>query len=453
MPAHRATKRYMEAIPGGEVPACRQPTIQPADRSGAPTGTAIHYGSSARKASKGASMGFAPPRGSAANFLAGPPMERRLGRLPLAASAGGAGRQDGGGRGERTTAALRLLPGPKLGQRDLRRLRCLSGGTRQGQQALRGARHCSGQGTDGGGRLGADRLPSARGRGADGPDQEHQHDLGRQHREGAEEEGARADAGVAAPARRQRWGRGGHGGRGRRLRGREGRGHREVVEHRVLTAAIGGLLLAGALAVGPLAVHPHHLVAAPVADDGRHARRHRGVELGHAGVAANAGPEWAVLAVLGKRDLHGLQAARIVHGEVDGDLEGQLRVHALAAGAELLSAPVARPAPAEAAPAVAPAQAAMVRRGVQGGVPSIAIALLDVDLGAGPPADVVGVAVVVPTVGRILVLSHGGEVEGGVAAAAGLGEVRGVDEGLPPEVPRLVLGCVVLACSAVGSKV
>ena len=85
----------------------------------------------------------------------------------------------------------------------------------------------------------------------------------------------------------------------------------------------------------------------------------------------------------------------------------------------------------------------MVLGRVQSGVPSVHVALLNVDLGARAAADVVRVAVVVVAVRLQRILAHGDKVQRSVAATAGFRHVRGVLDGLAEEVEPDVVVVVV----------
>merc|ERR1719203_2453430 len=226
----------------------------------------------------------------------------------------------------------------------------------------------------------------------------------------------------------------------------------EIVELDRLGACRRVVAVAGALAVGALAVHPQHVVGAPVADDGRQAVRHGLGQLPNAIVAHQADGQLAVRRALGQLHLHAGQVALAVHGEGGGDLKRLVRVDARRAGPVICAGPVAGSIP-RGATAVAAAHAAGVVRGVQGRVPGEHVRLLDVDLHAGDATHVVRVAVVVLAVGHLVVLVQRRQVQRRVAAAAGPGEVDGVSERLAEQVERHVVLVAEAAVDAPGSEV
>mmetsp|Transcript_99925 Transcript_99925/g.278273 ORF Transcript_99925/g.278273 Transcript_99925/m.278273 type:complete len:227 (+) Transcript_99925:253-933(+) len=97
---------------------------------------------------------------------------------------------------------------------------------------------------------------------------------------------------------------------------------REVIELDGVRASL--LVIGGARshAIGPLAIHPQHVVAAPIAEDGRHAGRKGLRELAHARIAANARVELAGLALLGELYIHRGHVPLHVHWEGYSHLEG-----------------------------------------------------------------------------------------------------------------------------------
>mmetsp|Transcript_32753 Transcript_32753/g.77958 ORF Transcript_32753/g.77958 Transcript_32753/m.77958 type:complete len:212 (-) Transcript_32753:415-1050(-) len=192
-------------------------------------------------------------------------------------------------------------------------------------------------------------------------------------------------------------------------RGRERRHHREVVEAHGVTASLWGVLLTRTLPVQAFPVQPEHVATAPVAHNRRHASCKCCIQFGHGSVSTDAKPQMA--SRLAKGHLHGFQHARnIIHREINGDRKGHIGVNAPRARAKLLGRPLPGPVPVGTPAAVAFAQATVVLGTMQGGLEGEAVALLDVNLSAGLTANAVGITVVVPTIGRPLVLAHGGEV-------------------------------------------
>mmetsp|Transcript_29533 Transcript_29533/g.75162 ORF Transcript_29533/g.75162 Transcript_29533/m.75162 type:complete len:200 (-) Transcript_29533:95-694(-) len=140
----------------------------------------------------------------------------------------------------------------------------------------------------------------------------------------------------------------------------------------------------------------------------------------------------------------------MVHGERHGHLKRPVRVDASRTGAVIGQLPIARAIPAGAAAADATAEAVVVLRRVQRGVPGFRVGLHDVDFSAAHTTNCVGIAVVVPACRFIVVLVHGGEVEGRVAAAGSLIEVNGVAHRLAQQFQsKVLLAGVEARCASV----
>mmetsp|Transcript_15291 Transcript_15291/g.35792 ORF Transcript_15291/g.35792 Transcript_15291/m.35792 type:complete len:285 (+) Transcript_15291:217-1071(+) len=214
--------------------------------------------------------------------------------------------------------------------------------------------------------------------------------------------------------------------------------HRETVEQDGLTAGPRRVRFARALSVFANAVHPKHLIAVPVANDGSHAFVKCLVHCLHVVVFGEVDVNVACLVALPghlrQDDLHCLQRAILVHREGNGNLEWSLGIYALGVRAVVsrLEAPWSVPVLTTAA--VASSHPGVVVHAMERGVPRVEVALLDVYLGTRDTADAVRVAVVVAATGRPPVLVHVGQVHRRVAPTSHARDVRGVAQGPIPQV-------------------
>mmetsp|Transcript_68162 Transcript_68162/g.158184 ORF Transcript_68162/g.158184 Transcript_68162/m.158184 type:complete len:205 (+) Transcript_68162:851-1465(+) len=98
--------------------------------------------------------------------------------------------------------------------------------------------------------------------------------------------------------------------------------HLEVVELDAVCASLRIVASARALRVAALAVHPEHVVGAPVAHHRGHARAQRRSQLTHAWVVVDPRGNRAGLAVLRQLHLHGAELALYIHRERCCNVEG-----------------------------------------------------------------------------------------------------------------------------------
>mmetsp|Transcript_118008 Transcript_118008/g.252037 ORF Transcript_118008/g.252037 Transcript_118008/m.252037 type:complete len:322 (+) Transcript_118008:1131-2096(+) len=224
----------------------------------------------------------------------------------------------------------------------------------------------------------------------------------------------------------------------------------ETVELDRVPACFRRILATMPLRVRAHPIQPEHVGSAPVADDGGHASLERLRKLGHsaapalgldadvAHIVAEADGNGAGTARLRQLHLHRPEIAVLVSWEGDVHLKGLRRVDAPGARAVLICAPVPGPIPAFAATAIATDHALLVRGGMEGRMPGVKVPLLHVNLGARLAAHIVCVTVVVPALRLVCVLPHRGEVQGCIATALRLGEVRSVAQRLPEEIEACV---------------
>mmetsp|Transcript_109778 Transcript_109778/g.275048 ORF Transcript_109778/g.275048 Transcript_109778/m.275048 type:complete len:207 (-) Transcript_109778:826-1446(-) len=125
------------------------------------------------------------------------------------------------------------------------------------------------------------------------------------------------------------------------------------------------ILRAGPSSVRSDAVHPKHVVGAPIAHHRCHASLESPGKLGHAAVVVDCSLEGARASFLGENDFHALQSSSGINRKGCCNLEGLRGVDAPAARRELLRSEVAGPIPTL-SPAEAGTLPAVIMAGVQG---------------------------------------------------------------------------------------